>query len=147
MADLYFKRSSFGLSPSEEAADAWLKKVPVGTDIRVTVTVPRDQRSIQQHRLYFALMKTILDNTDGVFANVDECSEYVKILAGHCDRRWIQYEGEKVPWFRPKSIAFAKMGQSEFQEFFNAALDVVVGRIIPGVDRAALEAEVLEMIQ
>ena len=44
------------------------------------------------------------------------------------------------------SISFGSMGQDQFRDFFNLALDVVVTEVIPGTDKASLMRELEEML-
>jgi len=139
-----------GLVPDDDEGVALLGKIKAGEVVRCKVVRPRDQRSVQQHRLYFALCKLVNENTEGKFESVDEVSEFLKIQAGHYTTRHIKVpvEDEMVTmaWLQPKSISFEKMGHDEFQAYFDKCLDVITQRIIPGIDRAEMEAEVWNMI-
>lgn len=148
--DLYLKRTLQGLVPADEQAEEALRKVPLGDSVRVKVTRPRDQRSIQQHRLYWKLCQVVFDNTEGKFASAEKVSEYLKIQAGHYDQSHIRIpvgDGfEDALWLQPRSISFEKMGHTEFQDYWKKALDIICSRIITGMDKAELESEVYEMI-
>ena len=39
------------------------------------------------------------------------------------------------------------MGQDEFDAFYNAAVDLVIAKIIPGMNKADLEREVLGFVE
>ena len=46
----------------------------------------------------------------------------------------------------PKSISFASMDQTAFEIFYNATLDYICAKIIPGMVPEELQAEVIERI-
>lgn len=145
--ELYLKRTLQGFGPADElAAAAITKHFKLGDLAKLTVTKPKDPRSVQQNRLYWKLCQVVFENTEGAFDSAEQVSDFLKIQAGHCEKRHINLNGEKLVWLIPKSISFAKMPQPEFQEYMQAALDIVCQRIIVGMDKDALEAEIKEMI-
>ena len=46
----------------------------------------------------------------------------------------------------PLSISFAKMDQTEFESFYERAMDFLIAEVLPGIDSADLEREVQEII-
>ena len=46
----------------------------------------------------------------------------------------------------PKSIAFASMDQTAFNDFWDKAVTFIVTKVIPGMNRDALETEILSMV-
>lgn len=155
METTYLKRTLTGLSPADEMAAGALAKFKVGDMVKCDLRKPKDPRSLRQHRLYWKLCSVVQDNTDGAFKSAEEVSDYLKIQAGHCDVRWIQFpikgdDGEvayeTIRWPQPRSISFTKMGQQEFHEYFHEAMDIVCVRIIPGMNKAELEAEIHELL-
>ena len=122
------------LRPHTEEATAWARRMNPGDIIEVDVVRPRSQ---QHHRLFFAMLKIVNDNRDG--GSVDELLDIIKIGAGHT------YVVELPGGFLyrvPKSVSFAKMDQDQFSAFFNSAVDYIVSDILPGIDKAALTAEI-----
>lgn len=152
METIYLRRTPLGLAPNDELAAAALAKVKVGESVKCDLVRPRDPRSAKQNRLYWRLMQVVFDNTDGQFRDRQHVSEYLKIQAGHCDYSVIRIPNrdgtdgfEEIPWAQPRSIAFDKMGHTEFQDYWKKALQIICERIIP-MSPADLEAEVFELL-
>lgn len=147
---VHLQRGVNGFIPADDSAADAIKKFPVGSCVFAEVTRPRNSRSSQQLRLYWKLCQVVLDNTDGQFASREQVSDYLKIQAGHCDQAHIKIPDgdgfQTVLWLQPRSIAFDKMDQAQFQDYWGKALDVVVGRIIPGMGREQLENEIMELV-
>ncbi len=124
-----------------EAGEAVLSKIAVGAVVKVRVVQPRN---IQHHRLFFALI-------DIVYQNLPETSDIpspdallgaMKLAVGHYDV--CQSSGGHE--FRiPKSISFAAMDQTAFDQFFQRCCDVIAQHFLPGVTEATLRAEIMEM--
>jgi hypothetical protein len=68
---------------------------------------------------------------------------WLKVELGHVETMPL---GFGKSYRAPASIAFAQMSQSDFQAFFNGAVDLICGTIIPGMDKPALLAEVQAMV-
>ena len=47
----------------------------------------------------------------------------------------------------PGSISFAAMDQDEFDQFYDRVMDVVATDILPGVQRADVQRELMELIR
>lgn len=150
MTEAFMRRTLAGLVPNDELAKDAFAKIKLGEVVRCDIKKPRDSRSSQQLRLYWKLCQVVLENTDGQFASREQVSDYLKIQAGHCDQAHIKIPDgdgfQTVLWLQPRSIAFDKMDQAQFQDYWGKALDVVVGRIIPGMGREQLENEIMELV-
>lgn len=46
----------------------------------------------------------------------------------------------------PGSISFAAMDQGEFEQFYERAVELILTRILPGVDRPELDAQVMDIL-
>lgn len=127
------------LRPVDDIGRAELAKL--GNDRPVTVEVKR-ARNPRFHRLYWALVGKVFENTDR-YASADDLHAAIKIAAGL--RTPIQLPDGTMGYI-PGSIAFHKMSQSEFDAFYNRVCDLVAKHFLPGVTSEALKAEVAEMI-
>ena len=134
-------RKSFGtLRPCEGQEEAF-KRIPNG-DVMIEVSHAKRPRSIRQHKLYWALMTLIAENTDQGW-NAEDVSFLMKIATGHFDEL-TNSRGETFR--RPRSISFAAMDQDDFMVFFDKCIDVVNRHIIPGAGedmRKEVEAMVM----
>lgn len=136
MKALYAKTPT-GFAPADEAAERYHKRFAVGDRVMLEFRRPR---SIEQHRLYWALVQVALDNTDA-FASREECSDSIKMACGYVNTVHIKHKGEWYERKTPKSIAFESCDQDEFNDFFNAALDYLCTELIPGLDPVTLRIE------
>ncbi len=124
------------LVPTGQAAEDLLAKWKMGDKIMVEVRRPRNP---QHHRLFFALAKAVVDNTDR-YKTVDLFVAACKIYAGHYDE--IQMTDGRVGLI-PKSISFESMSQDEFDPFFDRALDLA-SKVL-SVDAPTIRDEIMEM--
>lgn len=80
----------------------------------VYTAVIRQSRNSKLHRKYWALCKQLFDNTEH-FKSVEQASDWVKLKVGLVDT--IVVDGSRT-YIRPRSIAFDKMTEEEFQAFY-----------------------------
>lgn len=138
MASVLLQRSLTGLSPMDDLGREFLAGYKQGDLIRVKTTKVRNP---QHHRLFFALVNIVYDNQDH-YESVEHLLTALKIALGHCDTV-ICKDGN--PAYIPKSISFAKMDQTEFDAFFNRAVELVCKHFLPGVKDEDLRREILDM--
>jgi hypothetical protein len=53
-------------------------------------------------------------------------------------------DGKEI--FIPGSIAFAKLDQAGFEQFYNRAVDILIDGLLPKVDNANLKARIDDII-
>lgn len=106
-------------------------------DVRGVFSFPRNSR---QHRLLFALLSIVADNSE-TYDTPEKALIPLKILTGHTDAHAL--EG-KVYW-TPKSISYAAMSQAEFGPWFDYALQIVTSKLIPGTAPEAIKQRIFEM--
>ena len=135
---IIFRRDLRGLVPTDDASEAALKSVKLGACVEVKIKSPRN---LQMHRLFWKLMQTVYENQDH-YQSADEVCSAFKFAVGHVDSIKTARGVIQVP----RSISFAKMDQAAFREFFDKALHFCVTEVIPGLDSAELEREVMELI-
>lgn len=125
------------LRPADEAGQEALRKL--GNGELVTVEV-RKSRNIRHHRLFWALMTIVHQNLDGDrYPTVEDLTAAVKIAVGLRTR--IELPSGEIG-FIPGSIAFNKMDQTAFSEFYNRVCDLIAKHFLPGIDSEALKDEV-----
>lgn len=119
-----------------------LKRLEHGRDYQVTVTRPRN---IKHHRKYWALLNLVFDNLpeelEAHFKSVEDLHYEIKLQTGHRDK-WTTMGGQEV--WRVRSISFEKMDQTEFEAFYDAALDVITRYILPGIEKQELINQITE---
>ena len=118
------------------------RKLKYGDEV-VASCKTSDLRNLGHHRKLFALIRLVYQNLpehlDGVFISEYELLTELKMQAGWREKR-VSMGGTEY-WY-PKSIAFEKMGQQAFNEFYDRVVDVVCKYILPETTSKELEAEI-----
>lgn len=128
MTDIFCQKvktgTSWALIPAHQSDVDYIKTLPNGQPIRVTV---RRMRNPQFHRKYFALLNYLYDiwepedeNMVGE-KNFDRFRKDIIILAGFYER-YIRLDGSTR--IEPKSISFAAMDEDEFSDLYEKTIDV-----------------------
>lgn len=134
--DTYFVKTPVSLRPVDDASAAVLKEYGDGEVIRVKLMKDRNPR---HHRLFFALLNMVYQNQDK-YLSQEALRFAVTIQAGWVDE--IRLAGDKVA-LRPKSIAWGKMDQLEFKNYFDAALRAIP-ELLPQFDGVDLQGELIQ---
>lgn len=92
---------------------------------KIKVNVPyefefKNQRNINFHRKWFALLNLVVDNTEK-FKDVNHLRMILAIECGWYEELINPLSGEVT--IVPKSISFSSMGQDEFSELYSKSLD------------------------
>lgn len=141
MTTALFVKHLGSLRPADDDAESIMRALGSGELVEVTV---KKRRNPKHNAKLFALLKIVVDNTDGRWPTVDALKEDLKMATGLYEKR-VSLSG-KV-YYVPKSISFASMDQVQFSQWYDQALDVIVGRILPGIGKEDLENEVLEVLK
>lgn len=124
--------------PVCDEGEGILRRMALGQQVMVKFSFPRNTG---HHRKFFALMQLIFNNQSH-YATLDHLVTAFKFACGHTEKiRTARGEIEI-----PKSISFAKMGQAEFETFYNRAVDFVTEEVIPGLGKEDLAREVAELV-
>jgi hypothetical protein len=116
MSDFFAIRKGEALYPDSVESSAVFARIPVGKLVHVEVKRPRN---IGRHKLYWALCQRIASGVDATSENI---SDVLKIAAGHYTLVHTKTYGDiKLP----KSIAFHKMDETDFQEFFERCVRTI----------------------
>lgn len=100
------------------------------------------QRNVGQHKLFFALLKFVVNQSDK-YKSVEELLVSLKIATGRV-KTIIGHDGKT--YFIPQSIAFASMDGVEFKRFFKACIDLICEKFVPTLNSAELEKEFWEFL-
>ncbi len=133
------------LTPDDPPSEEWLRGLPQGQIMSCEVKRPRNYA---HHSKFFAMLNLILQNQSH-YQDIDDLLLAFKHAIGH--GHWLKVRGDPLAYpesntqiFQPHSISFASMGQDEFNAFYKKAINFVCTAVIPGLDRADLERELLE---
>ena len=121
------------LVPVDERGLEYMARVRNDRDVGVVV---KQHRNSRHHRLFFAIvdfvkMHAVDDNGESLFAHVSEkgIRAAIMTLLGRCTL-WRDVVNDR--WFtEPDSIQYAAMGQTEFQKFFQEAVDLICQHWMP----------------
>lgn len=95
-----------------------------GAAFRIEVTRPRN---VQHHRKGFALLQYLFQHQER-YKTLEDLLVEVKLRCGHYQEH-ICLSGEII--LTPKSIDFEKMGQDEFEAFYEKMVRVAIEEILP----------------
>jgi hypothetical protein len=125
------RRTMTGLMlPDDEQAREELRRVPFNKPVYIEIVSARNPK---QHKLVFGgLLKVLVDH--GEFPSIDAALLELKYQTGLIDYVVTRQDKDGNPIetrIVPKSISFANMPQAPFQEWFEAAIKVVVSKWLP----------------
>jgi hypothetical protein len=130
--DPLWRRAETGWVPADEEAQELFSAFKLGEVCRFK---PRKMRNEGHHRKFFALIKMVVQNSDGW--TVESLREYVAIECG-----WFTaFTFPAQPGFvfrKAKSISWGKMDQTQFDVFFNKAIDVLIKNVVPHISAKEL---------
>jgi Protein of unknown function (DUF1367) len=114
------------VSVDDEGADV-LTKLPVGRDVGANIVQHRNPR---HHRLFFAMVRLLREHTE-MFAGKDTeiITTAIKLATGLVKTYVDRAKGTTV--LVPMSISWAKMDQTRFNKFFDAACTTIALRWFP----------------
>lgn len=128
-----------GLKPLYDDDYDKKKKLKVGTVYEATI---KEMRNIGFHKKYFSLINLAweyLTEEQRTFfkEDVEIFRKTAEISAGHCE---MVYSLARRSWLEiPKSIAFDKLSESDFENLYNKVKDVIFLTFIPEVNKEQFE--------
>ena len=133
---IVLRRELFGLVPTDEAGEAFIRTVKIGECVAVDARRPRN---LQHHRKFFAMLQLIFNNQQR-YATLDHLLTAFKFAISHTEIIRTKRGDIEIPL----SISFAAMSQDEFNAFYNRAVDFVLSEVCPGLTKESLERELME---
>jgi hypothetical protein len=125
-------RSPFGLSGAYDDDREAIKRLKHDEIYEVDIKL---QRNPAFHRKYFALFRVAWEyqneDTQSWFGSMDAWRKAVEVAAGHCEKA---YSLTLNDWVEiPKSIAFDKMKEEEFQDLYERVKHVLFTIFLPDI--------------
>ena len=133
-----FKKLNNSIMPTDEDGARMLQSIPQGATCLVEYV---KNRNYENHKRYFAMLDICFDNQD-FYDNKEHFRKAIQMLAGHYEALVIYKKGEAETHYIPKSIAFDKMDETEFNELFDKSITAFLGRYGNGIT----ESEILKII-
>lgn len=132
-----------GATPADQEAWAKFKRrletMKPGNWLRFEWSSPRNG---PHHRKFMALVQLVTENSE-TYQTVEQALVAIKLAAAYFDPHIDPRTGEVIQI--PRSIAYEAMGQEDFEQFYNAAIEGILATILPQFDRATAD-KLLEMI-
>lgn len=134
-----------GLTPKYESDREEFKKLKRNAEVVVEI---KKGRNIEFHKKYFALLKLTFENfpewledTLNVHS-VEDLRTRIKIDLGLYD---ISHYGNQSIII-PKSIAFDKMDETEFEKFYRMSVNHIIKNYLKGVSNKQIEEEIWKFL-
>jgi len=136
---VFLKRHLGALRAADRESEEALATIPHGVVVKAVISQPRN---INHHRKYFALLNAVFPHQD-LYPTMETFAAAMKCACG-------LGETVKLPDGRtmivPGSIAFAKMDQAAFDQFYQRAEQVILTRILPSINKDDLTKEVNDIM-
>jgi hypothetical protein len=138
MATFFVVKKDFGFFPVNDNDQEVCKKFADGEVYRCEIKKPRN---LKFHRKFFALLQYVFENQEK-YDTVEDLRVEIELKAGNYTEH-ITTKGKLI--YIPKSIAFEKMDNVEFEALYNKAIDVVLKDFINGT-KEEIEAQEQEIL-
>lgn len=139
MADrALFQRTFDGFRPASEAGQDFFAACKFGEIVELK---PTKVRNGKYHRLFFAMLKLISDNSEP-HISPKAALHFAKLVTGTGD---VVTDSKGDTHFIPGSISFAKMDQADFEAFVAASIPPIVGRFMRGTAPSAVIDEAMSL--
>lgn len=141
MADTLILRKTLGGLRAEDAiGQEVLSRIPLGGAVKAEITQPRNLR---HHRKMYALLQAIYPHQTA-YPTLKMFEGAVKCAVGFGEMVQLP-DGRTI--LSPGSWAFGNLDQSGFEAVYDRVLDLIVTRILPGLDRDDVEREVADILR
>lgn len=137
--ELWLVRRMGHLVPANEQSAELLAKLPQDRWVLASI---RNPRNLKHHRKFMALVQAVYPHQD-MWPTFNSFRRALTAALGHGEVVTAK-DGRK--YIEAESISFASMDQTEFEEFYNKAVDLILTRILPAVNKDDLEREVNDIL-
>ncbi len=143
--DIWCKVTAQGLVPLYDSDYDEKQRLKVGDKVLCHISRPRNYLF---HKKFFALIRLVFENLPehlhaqmGIYSE-DDLLTSIKLDLGRATV--ITYNGVDV--VKVGSISFAAMDDTQFEEFYRAAISVILNKYLVGTDREELLEEVANFL-
>lgn len=131
---MMLRRVPAGFAPLAACDAEQMEHIPIFADVRANLTMPR---SMPRHRFYWVVLGIVADNQER-FRTAEDLHTAIKVKLGYVED-FVLIDGSLL--IRPRSTDFESMDELEFRQYMEAAFQIIVTDIIPGLDLEALKEE------
>ncbi len=135
------------LAPDDEVAERIMRRARPDDIIEADVKIPRDQRSIKQHNMYFKMLAMVFHHLPEQYDNEIPTPHHLRMRIFFAIGFTETIVTGKGVQEIPRSIQHAKLGQAEFHEkVWEPTIRLIETKLIPGIDRRELEREYYDLM-
>ena len=147
--EIIFRKLRDSFVPVDKANLEIMEQIKLNAVVRAVITQPRN---IKFHNKLFALLRVAFDawyapdveyNGQKITKNFDSFRRELTIRAGFYETH-IGLEGEV--YFEPRSISFAKMDETEFEQLYSRYIDVILEHVLTHYTRDDLDYVVEQVL-
>jgi len=137
---VFMRRQMGALRPIDAASEAAVALVLHNEIVQVEIKRPRN---LPHHRKWWKLVQVVFPH-QSTYPTIEQFHAALKCALGYADSVTLP-DGRVM--LVPRSIAFAKMDQAAFEQFYDRAVYLICTRIIPRLGREDLMQEVGEILE
>lgn len=141
MSKAAFIRRGKGMFPLDKEGETMILALPECKPVMGTF---KGARNVRHHRMFFALMKVLAENTDLFGGDVELARKTILTDCRECDL-WVHPLTGEVR-VEVRSMSFEKMDQAHFSRLFDRALYVICNNYLAGADAEEVRAQVYEIV-
>lgn len=138
--ELWLIRRMDTLVPANTQSLEDLRRLPADKWLLNELRMPRN---VKHHRKFMAVLQAVYPHQD-MWPTFNSFRKAFVAALGHGEVVTAK-DGRK--FIDANSISFAAMDQTEFDQFYQRAIDFVLTKILPGVDSRDLEREVQDILE
>lgn len=139
--DVRVKRVMDRLVPADKVSADELAELPTDAILRCQITRPRNPR---HHAKYWALISAIFPHQKA-YPTRNQLHKQLKKAVGFTIETVNLMTGEIE--YEADSMAWDNLDQKGFEEVYERIVDVILTRVLPGVGRRDLEAQVMDILE
>lgn len=141
MSKAVFARHGNSFVPVDAEGEEMLAAVKDGKQVMATFKAARNPR---HHRLFFALLRVLVDNTDLFAGDTELARKAILTDCRECDV-WVHPKTGEVR-VEVRSIQYEKMDQVRFSRLFDRALYVICNDYLAGANAEDIRQKVFELV-
>lgn len=141
MGQAVFVRQDRGFFPVDQDGEEMVAAVADGKQVMGSFRAARNPR---HHRMFFALLRVLVDNTDLFAGDTELARRAILTDCRECDL-WVHPKTGEVR-VEVRSMAFEKMDQRRFARLFDRALYVICTDYLAGAEAEDIRQKVFEIV-
>lgn len=137
--DVLLIREGTKLAAADPISFELLQAIPLRQTLTASIRRPRNPR---HHAKLWTLISAVLEHQHS-FPTKEDLLNAIKLATGSFDTGKTV---DGVPYVMPQSISFASMDQARFEQWYERAVEVILTKIVPSINRTELEARIYDVL-